>query len=451
MFFLNAGKNQSNPFCSGNILSIFFWSCVVITLAISTPAAGLDFEPLCHSEAGGNLRSVSNCAALNTALSNANPGDVIILANGTYTCGAISARSGTASKPIVIRAANPRQAQFTSDTFTISGNYNVVANLTFDNSGVNVTGSYNRITGNKFQNSAGPLRAAVTVDRGNRNRIDHNEVVDYGVGQRGFRILPTTGGNNTAKNNVIDRNYLHRSLGARQNGADAVQLGSNLNHTTEQLYTIVEYNLIEQWEIDAEIISNKSSKNIIRLNTVGNSNATGPIRHGSFVDVISNYFFGLQAVVIQGDDHRAIGNIVENSDLIIRNGDTTQDDLSTGTGHPAARRTLVAGNTVINGEICVGCRIPGGDAASGVPARYTDLKANKATVTLLEQQNTTQASTYSGTVVTAVRLFPQNVGPGSPDVCGGSPSGSNPPPVPPSGVTVGSAGSPIEGRFKRHT
>jgi hypothetical protein len=77
----------------------------------------------------------------------------------------------------------------------------------------------------------------------------------------------------------------------------------------------------------------------------------------------------------------------------------------------------VAANNVINGEICVGCRVPGGDNSTGVSAKFTDLRGNKGKVTLLKQQNTTQSSTYNGTVVPAVRLFPHNVGPGSPDVC----------------------------------
>ena len=421
MRFVHVGKNTQvcfgaekhlNPIAYG-----FLLFCALTISVSSKPAAALDYDPLCYREAGGNVRNVNNCALLDATLSNANPGDVIVLADGNYNCDRISARNGTAGNPIIITAANPRQARFISATLTVSGNHNVVANLTFDNSGIKVTGDFNRVAKNKFQNNAGTLRAAVTVDRGNSNRIDHNEVVDYGTAHRGFRIIPASSGNNTAKKNIIDRNYLHRSSGPRKNGADGIQLGSNLTHSYEGLNTIVEYNLMEQWDVDGEMISNKSSNNIIRFNTLADSNAAGPIRHGTFVDVISNYFFGVRALVIQGDDNRAIGNTVENGSLVLKNGDTTQDDLSVATGHPAARRILVAGNTVINGAICVGCRVPRGNNAKGVPAKFTDLRGNIGKVTLLEQQNTTQSSTYNGTVIRAVRLFPQNVGPASPDIC----------------------------------
>jgi poly(beta-D-mannuronate) lyase len=386
----------------------------------SIPAAALDFDPLCHRDIGRNVRNVSNCASLAAALSNANSGDVIALASGEYNCNATLVKSGTAANPIVITAKTPRQARFTSATVTVSGNYNVVANLAFENSGVNVTGNYNRITKNKFQNNAGPLRAAVAVNRGNSNRIDHNEVVDYGVGHRGFQIIPASTGNNTAKNNVIDRNYLHRSLGPRRNGADGIQLGTYYAHTYQDLHTIVEYNLIEQWEIDGEMISNKSSNNFIKFNTLADSNASGPIRHGSHIDVISNYFVNVRGLVNYGDDNKIIGNVVENGDLVVRNGDITQRAVPKGSeGHPASLRTLVAANTVINGEICVGCRTPGGTSARGVPADFTDLRGNKGKVRLLEQQNTTQSSLYNGVVIPAKRLRSKDVGPGSLDQCEG--------------------------------
>jgi Chondroitinase B len=413
---------QFSPAAAGFIIF-----CVLSVFISSIPAAALDFDPLCYKEVGGNIRNVNSCSSLATALSSANPGDFIVLASGDYNCNLTLSRNGTITNPIVITAANPRQARLNSATLTISGNYTVVANLTFNNSGVNVTGDHNRITKNKFQNNAGTLHAAVAVDRGNSNRIDHNEVVDYGVGQRGFRIIPASTGNNTAKNNTIDRNYLHRSLGASQNGADAIQLGTYSAHAYQELHTIVESNLIEQWEIDGEMISNKSSNNIIRFNTLADSHAVGPIRYGSLIDVMSNYFVNVIGLINYGDDNKLIGNVVENGDLIIRNGDTTQSEINQGSeGHPASLRTLVAANKVINGEICVGCRIPGGDAASGVAANFTDLRGNTGKVTLLKQQNTTQLATYNAAVAPAVRLRPTDVGPASPDVCPTVPSGTTP-------------------------
>jgi Chondroitinase B len=401
----------------------FFIFCMLSISVSSLPAAALDLDPLCHSEIGDNIRNVSNCASFDTALRNAIPGDVIALANGDYNCDATSTRSGTPANPIVISATKPGQARITSATLTVSGNYTVVANLAFENSGVNVTGNYNRITGNKFQNNAGPLRAAVAVNRGNNNRIDHNEVVDYGVGQRGFQIIPASGGNNTAKNTVIDRNYLHRSLGQRKNGADGIQLGTYSAHAAQELHTIVEYNLIEQWEIDGEMISNKSSNNIIRFNTLADANATGPIRYGSHIDVISNYFVNVIGLVNYGDDNKIIGNVVENGDLIVRNGDITQSAVNQGSEkHPASLRTLVAANKVIHGEICVGCRVRRGNAAHGIPASFTALQGNTGRVTLADQQNTTQTSTYQGVVTPVVRLRSTDVGPGSLDLCGGGSS-----------------------------
>jgi Chondroitinase B len=415
----------------------FLLFCTLIFFVSSIPATALDFDPLCYKEVGGNIRNVNSCSSFATALGNANPGDFITLANGDYNCNATLARNGIATNPIFITAANPKQARFNSATLTITGNYNVVANLNFNNSGVTATGSYNRITKNIFHNNAGPLGAAVVVDRGNSNRIDHNEVADYGAGSRGFRIIPASTGNTTAKNNVIDRNYLHRSLGPSQNGADGIQLGTYSAHTYQELNTIVEYNLIEQWEIDGEMISNKSSNNIIRFNTLADSNASGPIRHGSHIDVISNYLVNVRGLINYGDDNMIIGNVVENGDLVVRNGDITQSEVLQGSeGHPASLRTLVAANTVINGEICVGCKTPGGSSAGGVPAKFTDLKGNKAKITLSQQENTTQGSTYNGVVIPAARLRSTDVGASAPDVCTGLLSPSSMPVVSPSALRV---------------
>jgi hypothetical protein len=189
------------------------------------------------------------------------------------------------------------------------------------------------------------------------------------------------------------------------------------------------------------MISNKSSNNVIRFNTLADSKANGPIRHGSRIDVISNYFVTVQGLINRGDDNKIIGNVVENADLIVRNGDITQSAVPDGSGgQPAALRTLVAANRVINGEICVGCRIPGGDSASGVPAKFTDLKGNQSSVTLRDQQNTTQTSTYNGVVIPAVRLRSVDVGPGSPDVCSGIFSSGTKPPSAPSGLQLQSGG-----------
>jgi len=59
--------------------------------------------------------NVSSLSALQTAINNAAPGDIIILANGTYTASAdiTISKQGTASKPITIQAQTIGGAEIT--------------------------------------------------------------------------------------------------------------------------------------------------------------------------------------------------------------------------------------------------------------------------------------------------------------------------------------------------
>jgi hypothetical protein len=78
--------------------------------------------------------NVASQAALNLALGNAQPGDVITLADGTYTGGISVARSGTSANPIFVRGASRDGTIIDAPGATygvaISGSYVTVENLT---------------------------------------------------------------------------------------------------------------------------------------------------------------------------------------------------------------------------------------------------------------------------------------------------------------------------------
>jgi len=95
---------------------------------------------------------VGNAAQLNDVLAAANAGDVIKLKDGTYTGEFTLANSGTAEAAIVIKAANPGQAIFSSDSIlTLAGDYSVVTGCLFDKSKVYVRGDNNRVSRNWFK------------------------------------------------------------------------------------------------------------------------------------------------------------------------------------------------------------------------------------------------------------------------------------------------------------
>src|SRR5262249_46631566 len=67
----------------------------------------------------GRTISVNSNSTLSSAVSNAQPGDCIVLANGSYAGFTIS-RDGTSTAPIVIRAANGGGATFSSGIIRFS-------------------------------------------------------------------------------------------------------------------------------------------------------------------------------------------------------------------------------------------------------------------------------------------------------------------------------------------
>lgn len=81
---------------------------------------------------------VSTTTALTTALANANPGDVITVAAGTYVGAFSISRDGTAANPIVIRGASrdtvTLDASGRSIGVTLSGDYTRLENLTVQGS-----------------------------------------------------------------------------------------------------------------------------------------------------------------------------------------------------------------------------------------------------------------------------------------------------------------------------
>ncbi|ETW98665.1 MAG: hypothetical protein ETSY1_17830 [Candidatus Entotheonella factor] len=130
-------------------------------------------------------------------------------------------------------------------------------------------------------------------------------------------------------------------------------------------------------------------------------------------------------MVIYGDGNKVIGNVLDKTPIIVRNGNTTQDKatkkLSSGKyGHPAAHNTLVAANQVVDSYIGVGVRVPGGGNYSGFPAEDTELEGNlpqgiQDRIKEGEEKDTVKKGRYNGEVSPTVELTPADVGPKAPE------------------------------------
>jgi Chondroitinase B len=365
--------------------------------------------------------------ALRAALATATPGTVVTLRPGVYPGDYTLTRSGRPGAPIVLRPKRPGSVVFRDSVVTLAGDYAEVRGLVFDDGQVTVTGNYNRVTRTLFRNGAvgyndSRLSGAVEVS-GSYNRIDHNEVAVWH--RRGLRVLP----HQATVHNRFDHNYLHdfsRQGSRPSNSGDALQVGSGLGDVPHCTQTLLEYNLLERVEADAEALSVKASCTTVRFNTFRDSQAVVQVRSGARSALEGNTLENVRALTLYGDDHRVVGNVLHNAALIIRNGNHAHTDPlpppGVKAGHATARYALVACNTVM-GQLStpdrpaflgVGTGLPGGEDQGGLPVVNITLAENSALVEYGDHVGTRVAS-YDCTSVQAVRLTPADVGLSAPE------------------------------------
>jgi poly(beta-D-mannuronate) lyase len=377
--------------------------------------------------AHGATHVVANEAALAAALANAAAGDEIVVRDGNYRGNFQLAQSGTAERPILVRAEHPLKALLRDSLFELKGNHGGLRGLVFEGSQVGITGSFNDVGHNLFRNGDTPpppkMKGAVWTSGGaSHNRIHHNELTRWST--FGFRIwqpeAQTTG-------NRIDHNYVHDYSNQRSgNEPEVFQVGSTQASSNVNVATIVEYNLVERVSITGELLSLKSSGNLIRGNTFIDIRGSVQGRHGCNNTFLNNTLMGGKTVLrAYGDNHRLIGNRLVGADIVVSPGDVTQDQLRKiddhGT-HPAARHQIVAGNVLEQGgKIRIG---EGGRESFTIPAQDTSVAGNTGPVVSegpgLRHTGTTLSAAYEGEAGTPVLMTRAEVGPGAPDAPAGA-------------------------------
>lgn len=365
---------------------------------------------------------ISSAEAFAAALSVAQPGDEIILRDGTYTGNFTLARSGTAEQPITIRAEHPPRAIFHRSLLELKGNHGVLTGFVLEQSQVTISGDHNRVAHSVFRLSnnrpAGMQAAVRTVGDASHNRIHHNEITDWST--YGFRVLQPT---KRTTGNRIDHNYIHDYSNTRSsNEPEAIQIGSNNTISNLHVATVIEYNLVERVRITGELLSLKTSGNVVRGNTFVDIHGAVQGRHGRNNTFINNTIIGGRATLrAYGDSHRLIGNRLSGgADLIVPAGDVTQDTLRKPNGkggHPAARQQWVVANVVEEGgRIMVGKGLNGTDAH---PAEDTTLAGNTGAVVKdgpeLKHKATRTMAVYGADPGAPVIMTREQVGPGAPD------------------------------------
>lgn len=297
--------------------------------------------------------TVTSLSALQTAINNAVAGDIIILANGTYTASSdiTVSKQGTATSPITIQAQSIGGAIIGgTNGFNIvsPAKYIIIKGFKFTHNASQATmatgTSFCRWTRNIFETPGAGENLLL-------NGSDHE--VDYNTFQHknalGRFIAVRGSGSQIAQRLHIHHNYFWDQQPQTANGAETLQFGlSGLSLSSSN--SIVEYNLFEECEGENEMISIKSSAVTIRYNTIRNCVSQFTLRHGNRCLVYGNYFINTQGIRIFGDDHAVFSNHFENCSpgINIGNGDGEVADGDALTVHDRPDRVLIAFNTLVN-------------------------------------------------------------------------------------------------------
>jgi len=309
---------------------------------------------------------------LKTAFKKVTPGDVIVLADKTWTDLKIDfIAQGTADKPIKLKAQTPGSVILNGTSrIVISGKYLTVEGLWFkDGNSINKSVIVFRKNETELASFCRVTNCAITdynpEDRatqyqwvelwGKYNRVDHCSF--YGKTNQGPVLIVGLRGNpdNLENNHRIDNNYFGYRPPLGSNGGETIRVGTSFS-SMESSKTIVENNLFEKCNGEVEIISSKSCDNIYRNNLFIESEGILTLRHGNRCLVEGNVFFGNNKPFTGGIRVINEGHIVQNNLLIGLKGDGFRAPLVIMNGVPngpinrynQVKDVVIQNNTFIN-------------------------------------------------------------------------------------------------------
>jgi poly(beta-D-mannuronate) lyase len=284
------------------------------------------------------------------------------MANGNWTNQNITFNdTGSAANPITLRAQTPGRVLLNGTSkISIGGDYTVVDGLRFQDGtlasgniiALSSSSSFSRVTNCAlidYDAASATGYHWFHVD-GAHNRIDHNFFKGHVNDGVTLEVNASTG-----SQHQIDHNHFVDRPSGSGNGFETIRLGTS-GIQTRSAQAIVEDNLFERVDGELEIISNKTSNNIIRDNTIRASSGTITLRHGQGSRVEGNYFLGENksgtgGIRVIGPNHVVINNHMQDLDtnaLSITTGYSDWDVATTATGYEPVNNVLIAHNTAVN-------------------------------------------------------------------------------------------------------
>ena len=302
-------------------------------------------------EDNGNL--VRTIEEFDAAIATLQPGDKVILANGTWTDVEFELKAeGLPDQPIELTAEEPGKVIITGQSnLAFSGSHIVVSGLVFKD-GYTPTSEVisfrtskeelannSRVTNTVIDDFSNPERHdsdTWVAIYGKNNQFDHNSLI--GKGNRGVTLAVRLNTEASLENgHVIEYNYFGPRETLGSNGGETLRVGTS-HYSREYSNTVVRNNYFDRTSGELEIISSKSCGNVYQGNVFFESQGTLTMRHGHYTLVENNYF---------------LGNRIPNTGgiRIINENQTVRNNYLYGlTGH-RFRGALVIMNGVPNGPI----------------------------------------------------------------------------------------------------
>jgi len=304
-------------------------------------------------------------------------GTTVCLADGTYQDIELSiGGAGTEESPITVAAENPGSVFFEGEAqVRMSGSYVVFQGITFRNGNSSSSDLFQtRGSGDLPCNNCRITEITITdwdqeFEDSNRwflvfgmnNRIDHSWF--SGKSNRGS-LLTVDRGIDDPDFAIIDHNYFGDRVppdgkefpDTSDNEYEAIRVGTSGTHQAGS-FTRIENNYFERIQGEAEIISNKSSFNIIRSNTIRDSYGSIVSRHGSDAEISHNYMFAdgypfAGGIRITDANHRVFNNHIEGCSFANSNFNggivLTDSDGNSDSGYQQVDNVLIAHNTIAN-------------------------------------------------------------------------------------------------------
>jgi poly(beta-D-mannuronate) lyase len=267
----------------------------------------LFFLLLVQSELFAKEILVKNPEALHAAVKAAQPGDVIVMANGTWNdAELLFEATGTAAKPITLKAQQKGKVIISGKSnLRMAGSYLLVEGLVFKDGFSPTTdlisfrkdsktlANHSRLSECVIDNFNSPERNNVeawVVLFGKNNRVDHCQFIDKR--NQGVTLIVRLDTQESVENkHQIDHNYFGFRQNLGGNGGETIRIGVSHNSMMNS-QSVVEYNYFDRCNGEHEIISNKSNQNTYRFNTFFECKGTLTMRHGNETWVEGNVLLG---------------------------------------------------------------------------------------------------------------------------------------------------------------